>query len=213
MLTTLFKGFAISGGLIVSIGAQNAFLLKQGLLKTHIFWVALLCFVCDFALISIGVMGVGSILNRNPALSAMLSLAGAVFLFLFGLHSFQAAFTKQHAALTSDENGNKSSLKTTLFTTLGVTLLNPQVYLESLMVIGGMATTLSFHAKLWFLFGAVSASFLWFFGVGYGARLLKPLFAKPRAWQVLECLTGVIMWWLTFDLLRFVWTWAETVLS
>ncbi|ULJ62591.1 LysE/ArgO family amino acid transporter [Wielerella bovis] len=211
MLSTILKGFAVSGGLIMAIGAQNAFVLKQGLLRQHTFWVASICFICDFVFISAGVMGVGGALSKSPLLSALLSLAGGIFLFWYGFNSLRSALsTEQHSLVAQTENSNQGSLKTTILGVLAVTLLNPHVYVDTLMLIGGIAATLSDSDKIWFLLGALSASFIWFFGLSYGARLLRPIFANPRAWKILETLIGIGMWWLAWGLFHYFYRWLMT---
>ena len=205
-LSSILNGAMISGGLIIAIGAQNAFVLKQGLLKNHIFWVSLICFLCDFVLMSLGVLGVGGFLGRSMVLSAALSLLGGLFLFWYGLRSFRAMLSTEQSALIVDNSDTpKSSLRQTVLATLAITLLNPHVYIDTVMLVGGVAASLSSEQKIGFLIGAVGVSFIWFFGIGYGARLLKPLFANPRAWKVLEGVIGAMMWSLAFGLLRYVW--------
>ncbi|MDK4689355.1 LysE/ArgO family amino acid transporter [Kingella negevensis] len=209
MLSTIIKGFAVSGGLIMAIGAQNAYVLKQGLLRQHIFFVALTCFLCDFVLISAGILGMGNLLSQSPVLSALLSLGGGLFLFWYGLNSFRSALSPNQATLVADaENAPQSSLKKAILGTLAVTLLNPHVYIDTIMLVGGIAATLTFADKIWFLIGALSASFIWFFGLSYGARLLRPIFANPRAWKVLETLIGIGMWWLAFGLFKYFYDWV-----
>lgn len=205
MWQMVLKGAMISGGLIIAIGAQNAFVLRQGLLKQHVFVVAMICFVCDFALISLGVLGLGSAIAKSPIASLILALLGAVFLLCYGWRSAKNAFSHQHDALKVNESADKTALRQTVAATLAMTLLNPHVYLDTVVLIGSVAGSLSAQEKPYFLLGAVGVSFLWFFGLAYGARLLKPIFANPRAWQVLEALIALMLWWLAYGLLRFVW--------
>lgn len=201
-LSLVLKGALVSGALIVAIGAQNAFVLKQGLLRRHVFWVALICFLCDFLLISMGVLGLGAVLGHSPLLSLLLSLGGGLFLLWYGVQSLRRAFFAQAHSLSAADGAAAGSLKKTVAATLAVTLLNPHVYVDTVMLIGGVAAPLAEAEKRWFLLGAVGASFCWFFGLAYGARLLKPLFADPRAWKVLETLIGLGMLWLAWGLLR-----------
>lgn len=205
MFAMILKGALVSGALIVAIGAQNAFVLKQGLLKRHVFWVAAICFGCDFMLIGAGVLGLGSLLGQNALLSGLLSLAGGLFLLWYGFNSLRSAFSSKRHSLVADGEAVSGSLKKTVAATFAVTLLNPHVYVDTVMLVGGVAAPLAQQEKIWFLLGAVGVSFCWFFGLAYGARLLKPLFANPRAWKVLETLIGIGMWYLAFGLLRHVW--------
>ncbi|WP_234696132.1 LysE/ArgO family amino acid transporter, partial [Kingella kingae] len=141
-LSSILNGAMISGGLIIAIGAQNAFVLKQGLLKNHIFWVSLICFLCDFTLMSLGVLGVSGFLGRSMVLSAALSLLGGLFLLWYGLHSFRAMLsTEQSVLIVGNSDMPKSSLRQTVLATLAITLLNPHVYIDTVMLVGGVAAT------------------------------------------------------------------------
>lgn len=202
MLTTIIQGFFVSFGLIVAIGAQNAYVLKQGLLKQHIFWVCLVCFLCDFTLLSLGVLGLGSLIGQNKIATLSLAIFGAVFLLWYGFRSFRSAY-QGGANLSVDGTHSQATLKQTIATTLALTLLNPHVYLDTLVLVGSIASPLATTEKYQFLIGAVFASALWFFGLGYGARLLIPLFAKPNTWRVLDGFIGVVMWVIAFSLIKY----------
>lgn len=199
----ILKGALISGSLIMAIGGQNAFVLKQGLLKRHIFWVSLTCFVCDFALMSIGVFGLGSIISTNLYASSILAIIGALFLIWYGLRAFLSAVRASSfldAQSTKEQMGTISSV---VSATLAITLLNPHVYLDTVVVVGGIAGTLSFDQKIFFLIGALFASGVWFFALGYGARLLLPLFRKAKTWQILDFMIAIVMWWIAYELGKF----------
>ena len=204
MLQTLLTGFVVSGGLIIAIGAQNAFVLKQGLLKQHVFWVCLTCFLCDFSLIGLGVLGLGGIMERYPTLQLLLAVFGAVFLTLYGIRSFISSY-KGGQARSEDDRPAPHSLQKTLAFTLAITLLNPHVYLDTLVLIGISASPLTLEQKYLFLIGAWSASALWFFGLGYGARLLIPYFKKPITWQLLYAGIGLVMWGIAVGLFRYAY--------
>lgn len=202
MSSTIIQGFFVSFGLIVAIGAQNAYVLKQGLLKQHIFWVCLVCFLCDFTLLSLGVLGLGSLIGQSKIATLSLAIFGAVFLLWYGFRSFRSAY-QGGANLSVDGTHSQATLKQTIATTLALTLLNPHVYLDTLVLVGSIASPLATSEKYQFLIGAVFASALWFFGLGYGARLLIPLFAKPNTWRVLDGFIGVVMWVIAFSLIRY----------
>lgn len=204
MLATFSKGFIVSFGLIVSIGAQNAFVLKQGLLHQYIFWVCLTCFICDFVLMSIGVLGLGTLISQNLTVTLVLAVAGALFLFVYGLRAFVAAYRNTSGLIASTDTP-KASLGKTIATTLALTLLNPHVYIDTIMLIGTVAATLSQNQKYLFLIGSCSASVLRFFSLGYGARLLNPLFKKPNTWRVLDIIIGSFMWMLAINLLYYAY--------
>lgn len=199
----LIKGALISGGLIIAIGAQNAFVLKQGLLRNHVLWVSLLCFLCDFLLMALGVLGLGTLINTNQWLTLGLAVVGALFLLWYGARSFRSAFTSTGSLGGTAEPPSNTSLKAVLMATLAVTLLNPHVYLDTVVIVGGVAGTLLPGQKIQFLAGASLASLVWFLALGFGARLLQPLFRNPKAWRVLEFLIGLIMSWIALELLRF----------
>ena len=203
MFATFLKGAMVSSGLIIAIGAQNAFVLKQGLARQHIFWVALICFLCDAVLMSAGVLGLGALIKGSPVATLSLTLIGAVFLFWYGFNAFRSALKGTANLEAAKQRVQNTSLRTVVGTTLALTLLNPHVYLDTVVVLGGVAGTLSLAEKLPFLLGAVSVSGVWFFGLGYGARLLSSLFQKPRTWQALDLLIGVIMWWIALELLLY----------
>lgn len=202
MSSTIIQGFFVSFGLIVAIGAQNAYVLKQGLLKQHIFWVCLVCFLCDFTLLSLGVLGLGSLISQSNLATLGLAIFGAVFLLWYGFRSFRSAY-QGGANLSVDGTHSQTTLKQTIATTLALTLLNPHVYLDTLVLVGSIASPLTTAEKYQFLIGAVLASALWFFGLGFGARLLIPLFAKPNTWRILDAIIGVIMWAIAFSLIRY----------
>lgn len=198
-MQTFFHGFLVCFGLIVSIGAQNAFLLKQGILKQHVFVIATLCFLCDVILMGAGVLGMGSILAQSPMASIALALFGAVFLFTYGSRSFIAAY-RGEGELTLAEGGG-ISLKKAVMITLAITLLNPHVYIDTVVIVGGIGGTLDFDGKIHFWLGALSCSALWFYLLGYGAGLLAPYFKKRRTWQILDIITGLIMFFIAGSLL------------
>ncbi len=199
-MDSFLHGFIVCFGLIVSIGAQNAFLLKQGILKQHVFWIALICFVCDVLLMGIGVLRLGSLIAQSQLSSFILAVIGALFLFTYGSRSFIAAYQGSSQLLMQSDK-SKSSLKKAVLVTLAITLLNPHVYIDTVVIVGGIGGTLSFDQKIQFLMGALICSFLWFFGIGYGAGLLSPYFEKRRTWQILDSITGLIMYGIAFSLL------------
>ncbi len=205
------QGFIVCFGLIVSIGAQNAFLLKQGILKQHVFWVASLCFLGDVFLMTLGVLGLGSIVANLPTLSLVIALLGAFFLFTYGSRSFISIFKSNEALTASNENA--TSLKRALMITFAITFLNPHVYIDTVVILGGIGGNLDFSGKMAFLIGALSCSFLWFFGVGYGAGFLSPYFEKRRTWQILDFLTGVIMYAIAISLTIYAFRLAKQVFA
>ena len=196
-MTTLLAGFSLGFSLILAIGAQNAFVLKQGLRGEHVFWVCLVCALSDAILITIGVAGFSAIIDRLPWLDPAMRYGGAAFLFWYGGRCLWAATTLK-TGLNPAETPPKA-LRPTLLVCLALTWLNPHVYLDTVALLGSVAT--QYDSQLAFGVGAVLASFIFFFALGYGARFLRPMLAKPAAWRVLDGLIGLIMWSIAVGLL------------
>jgi L-lysine exporter family protein LysE/ArgO len=182
------SGFAFSLSLIVAIGAQNSFLLRQGLRREHVGLVVTICAASDVALIAAGVAGMGALIRSVPHLLTTVEIAGAIFLFSYGLLALRRAL--RPSALTAGDAG-ATSVRAVVLTTLALTYLNPGVYLDTVILLGSVANS---HGDAWaFAAGAAIASVAWFVAVGYGARLLSPVFAKPIAWRVLDLVIAAIM--------------------
>ena len=196
-MNALIAGFSLSLSLILAIGAQNAFVLKQGLKKHYVFMVCCLCAFSDAILIVAGVAGFGALITRFPAVETIASLGGAAFLLAYGTRSLISAFTTEHA-LDPAGNASAGALKTAL-ACLAFTWLNPHVYLDTLVLIGSIST--QYDDKLMFSTGAVAASLTFFFSLGYGARLLTPIFHQPRAWKILDGLIALVMYSIAVSLL------------
>ncbi|MFD0915731.1 LysE/ArgO family amino acid transporter [Pseudahrensia aquimaris] len=192
------EGFALGGGLIIAIGAQNAFILRQGLLKQYVFPLCLAAALADALLIVAGVAGLGTIVKSNENLLFYVTLGGAAFLAAYALFAFARALRPQ--ALEAATSGAKS-LKAALAALAGFTFLNPHVYLDTVVLVGGISGSYDGAARFYFTIGACLASFVWFFSLGYGARLLQPLFAKSSAWRVLDFIIGAIMALLSWSLI------------
>ncbi|WP_299861467.1 LysE/ArgO family amino acid transporter [uncultured Hoeflea sp.] len=201
-MTSLFApalaGVLLGGSLIIAIGAQNAFILRQGLLRQHVFVLCLICALSDAALIGLGVAGLGAIISGSELLIAVVTLGGAVFLAAYALLALKRAIAP--AGLEAAKSG-AGSLRAAVMTCLAFTFLNPHVYLDTVLLVGGLSGRYEGQARLAFAIGAMSASFIWFFGLGYGARVLEPLFAKPSAWRVLDGLIAFVMASLSASLL------------
>lgn len=199
MLGAYAAGFGTGFSLILAIGAQNAFVLRQGLMRAHVFWVCLVCAVSDAALIVAGIAGMGTIASAAPWVLDALTWGGAAFLIVYGAVALRRAFAP--GALRAAAHGTQS-LRAALGMTLAFTWLNPHVWLDTVGLVGAVST--GFHGagpKAWFAAGAISASFVFFFGLGYGARLLAPVFARPRAWAVLDTLIAIVMWAIAASLI------------
>lgn len=188
------RGFGLGASLIVAIGAQNAFVLRQGLQGAAPFLTALVCALCDAVLIAAGLLGAGALVNAHPALAQWAAGFGALFLFWYGLRAWRAAL--HPAVLAADAHAPITDWRRVVAATLGFSLLNPHVYLDTVVLLGSIGTHYPAAARLSFGLGAGLASFTWFFGLAYGAGKLAPLFAQPAAWRVLDMLIGLTMWLL-----------------
>ena len=193
---TFITGFSIGFSLILAIGAQNAFVLKQGLIRQNVFLVCLICAASDAILITLGVSGFGEIITEYPIIERLARIGGALFLFTYGVLNLYSAQTKTHA-LEPTKKIQKSKRKTIL-TCLGFTWLNPHVYLDTVVMLGSIST--QFENTAAFALGAISASFVFFFSLGFGASKLTRYFEKPRTWRVLENLIGILMIFLGITL-------------
>ena len=192
------SGFFLGLSLIVAIGAQNAFILRQGLLRQHVFVLCLICALSDALLIAAGVAGLGTLISSSPALITVVTVGGALFLFSYALIAFRRAWRPQ--ALHAARDG-ATDLKTAVAACLAFTFLNPHVYLDTVVLVGSLSAQYVGSERLAYGAGAMIASFVWFFGLGYGARLLQPVFARPSAWRVLDILIGLVMAAIGFSLL------------
>jgi L-lysine exporter family protein LysE/ArgO len=182
--------------LILAIGAQNAFVLRQGVRQEHVFAVCLTCAVSDAVLIAAGVAGFGSLVTKLPWLEPVMRWGGAAFLLVYGARAFWSAW-RGGENLEAAKAG-RASLGGVLATCLLLTWANPHVYLDTVVLLGSVAA--QYDSQLKFALGAMTASFVFFFSLGYGARRLAPLFGRPVAWRVLDAFVGCIMWVIAFTL-------------
>jgi L-lysine exporter family protein LysE/ArgO len=191
MVMAFAKGFGVGAGLIVAIGAQNAFVLSQGIRRNHEIVIPLICSICDAVLITLGICGVGSMVASNPGLAKVTTWGGALFLFWYGLNALRSAMSPGSLETSQQVSG---TLKATIAATLGLTLLNPHVYLDTMVLIGTIGSQFMGEERRLFAMGAILASFVWFFGLSMGGRVLAPLFKRPMAWRILDSLVGITMW-------------------
>jgi L-lysine exporter family protein LysE/ArgO len=191
MLSTYLQGLGLGAGLIIAIGAQNAHVLRMGLKHQHVLLTVSVCILCDVVLIAAGVAGMGAVIGRNPALLALARWGGASFLAWYGVRAWRAAWTSD--ALPVDGQGQALDARQALTLVLALSLLNPHVYLDTVVLLGSVGGQQAGAGKLWFAAGAMSASVAWFFSLGFGARLLSPVFSRPKAWRALDGLIGTVM--------------------
>lgn len=190
MIPAFLNGFFLGASLIIAIGAQNAFILRQGLLRQHVFILCLICAAADAALIALGVAGLGTLIATSPNLIKIVTIGGVIFLFTYSVIAFRRAM--KPVAMDTRGKG-EGSLKAAIATCLAFTFLNPHVYLDTVVLLGGLSATYAGSGRWAYGAGAMIASFVWFFSLGYGARLLQPVFEKPAAWRVLDFFIAAIM--------------------
>lgn len=192
------SGFLLAISLIAAIGAQNAFVLRQGLRREHVFAVVMVCALSDAVLIAAGVAGFGAVSARVPWIGEAMRFGGVAFLLVYGAMRFRAAM--RGGAALAPAAGDTAPLAQVVITCLVLTWANPHVYLDTLVLIGSIAGQYAPH-QVAFGAGAVLGSLVFFLALGYGARLLGPVFAKPMAWVVLEIVVGCTMWAIAAGLL------------
>jgi len=197
-ISIFFTGLMMGLSLIVAIGAQNAFVLRQGLRNEYVFTVCLACALSDAILIILGVTSLQKIVSFLPWLDPVMRYGGAAFLIWYGGKSLYSAFRSTGALDVG--NGSSVSFAKTLTMCLALTWLNPHVYLDTVVLLGTISTRFP-GQQVSFAAGATAGSFLFFFALGYGATKLRPLFAKPQAWRILEAVIAAIMWLIAFKLL------------
>jgi L-lysine exporter family protein LysE/ArgO len=196
--SVFLAGMTMGLSLIVAIGAQNAFVLRQGLRNQHVFAVSLICSASDAVLIAAGVGGFGRVAAAAPWLVPAMRYGGAVFLAAYGAISLRSAL-RSRGALTGEGATETTSRASAALTCLAFTWLNPHVYLDTLALLGAVSTQFP-GAQASFAAGATSASFVFFFSLGYGAKRLRSVFAAPAAWRALEAIIAAVMWTISFKL-------------
>ncbi|HEY5672353.1 MAG TPA: LysE family transporter [Malonomonas sp.] len=192
------QGIGIGGGLIIAIGAQNAFVLTQGVRRNFPLQTAVVCSLCDASLILIGISGVGALVASNPLLGQLATWLGALFLLCYGFRSFRSALKGGSLDTAAAAIPSRRKL---LLATLALTFLNPHVYLDTVVLVGGISGQLAQADRFMFGAGAITASILWFFCLSLGAGMLAPLFRKPAAWRTLDLLVALTMWGIALTLL------------
>lgn len=199
-MNSLTHGFLVTGGLILAIGAQNAYLLKLGITRQHVLPAILVCIASDALLIGLGICGMGKILDQWPQAIWVATWGGALFLGWYAFNSLRAAFARRSMSVA--RSAEKIELRAAMLMLLGFTYLNPHVYLDTVVLIGSLGGRLPLTERPLFWLGCVSASALWFIGLGFGARWLTPLFANPKSWRVLDAAIGFSMGLLALSLVH-----------
>lgn len=198
-LFPFLKGAGLGASLIIAIGAQNAYVLSQGIKQRFVWPTVIVCSLCDVVLIVIGIAGIGTVVASNPILTQTAAWGGALFLFGYGAKAFYFSFSNQSLD-ASDNEKQTANLKIAILTALAISLLNPHVYLDTVVLLGSIGGQLPPWERIWFGSGAACASLVWFFSLGFGAKWLAPLFKKPSAWRILDAFVGIIMWIIALSL-------------
>tara|TARA_B110000003_G_C16614170_1_gene520657 strand:+ start:845 stop:1465 length:621 start_codon:yes stop_codon:yes gene_type:complete len=192
MFSALTTGFFLGLSLIVAIGAQNAFVLRQGILRQHIFYIVLFCSISDALLIILGVSGISYFLNELiHEYSKIIFGLASLWLFIYGVFRIRSAL-KLNTAIITNNNKQCGLLKAISIAAI-FTFANPHVYLDTMILIGSISQQFLDVNRIYFALGACCASFFWFFSIGYGAKLLSPIMQQPRSWQILDLVIGSIM--------------------
>ena len=199
MTDSYIFGFSTGAALIIAIGAQNAFVLSQGIKKSYFIIIPIICTLIDAVLISAGVAGLGVIFKNNDLFTAAAAVFGSLFLFFYGTESIKSVFrdnTLEKSLFKID------SRKKAVITTLSVSLLNPHLYLDTVVLLGSIGNSFG-GSRTGFLTGAVSASCIWFFSLSMGGKFLSPLFSKPASWKVLNAAVALSMFTISFSLMKY----------
>jgi L-lysine exporter family protein LysE/ArgO len=190
-ISAFTTGFALCATLIIAIGAQNAFVLRQGLRREHVLMIVAFCALADFLLITAGVAGLARVLGEAPHLTLALTVGGTLFLSWYGIRALVRA--RKANSMQVEEGDKHTSVRNALSQVAGFTFLNPHVYLDTVLLMGSIGARQPADLRLWFVGGAAAASGAWFTTLGFGARALRPVFRTARAWQVLDTLVGLTM--------------------
>jgi L-lysine exporter family protein LysE/ArgO len=197
-LTAFFKGIGLGGGLIVAIGSQNAYLLRQALKREFVLTCIAICILCDVILIAAGVAGMGKLITEAPVLLFWIKIAGAGFLFWYGLRAARSALNP--SAMVAEQNNAAPNRAAVISAMLAFSLLNPHVYLDTVVLLGSIGGQQEGNGRVYFAVGAMLASAIWFSSLGLGARYLTPVFSRPGAWRILDGIIAVVMWLLAISL-------------
>jgi L-lysine exporter family protein LysE/ArgO len=193
------SGLGLGAGFIVAIGAQNAYVLKQGLRRQHVLLIVAFCALCDMVLIAAGIAGMGAVIQAHPVLLTAVRYFGAAFLCAYAVRAWLSAW--RGGSHLDAASAPAQSVGKTLATVAALSLLNPHVYLDTVVLLGAIGGRLAWPARAWFGAGAMVASVLWFSILGFGARVLDRLFARDIAWRILDGIIGVVMLCIALSLL------------
>lgn len=198
IILAILQGCILGAGMIIPIGAQNAYILGQGINRNHHVLAASLCIFCDVILILVGVFGAGTLISSYPLLTQLITWAGIVFLLFYGALSFKQFLRNQYEKTHISQS--VKSKNTVIATTLAVTLLNPHVYLDTVVVLGSVGSQFEGNQKVAFALGTILASFIWFYGLAIAAARMSSVLSQPRVLRGIDFMVGLIMWFIAFSL-------------
>ncbi|MFK3976012.1 LysE/ArgO family amino acid transporter [Shewanella vesiculosa] len=195
--SALFQGLILGLGMIIPIGAQNSYILSQGIKRNHHFLAATICMLCDVLLIGLGIFGGGKLIASSEWLMLLIGWGGVTFLVVYAVLSFKSVWRNQY--LVTTHIAAAKSRKTIIGTTFAVTLLNPHVYLDTVMILGSVGGTFDGNEKWAFAIGTMLASILWFYTIAFGAAKLAPWLGTPKVQRVIDALVGTIMLFIAYS--------------
>ncbi|MBN6710366.1 amino acid transporter [Haemophilus haemoglobinophilus] len=202
MINTFSTGFLTSAGLLVAIGAQNTFVLQQGIKKEGVFTVATVCLLCDVILMTVGVFGLGQMINDNNFFLVALTMLGIAFLAWYGFNALKSAWTGNRQLIVK-KGKEKISVSKIVLTTLAMSLLNPNVWLDTVAIIGSISLSFEESMRVYYLFGALSASFIWFYSISYLSAGLSNYLAKKSIWRAIDLTIGIYMFYMAHKLIDY----------
>lgn len=194
VVNSFLQGFVILISIIMAVGLQNTYVLRQGILGRHVFAAAMTCVLSDYVLIIFGSMGLGAFLASNETLRSAAIVGGILFLLYYGIYSFARAYRGKESSAAKDGDEDVASLKRTILMALAFSFLNPLTLMETTIIVGGYSVKFpDFTDRIFYTLGAMSAATVWFFSLGYAARLLRPWFLKPSSGRILDIFVGILM--------------------
>jgi len=201
MFSTYLTGLSLMATLIMPIGMQNAFVLNQGIRRQHHLFVASFCSIADAVFMSVGVWGGAKVFTTYPWLLTSIGIVGSLFMFYYGYLCFKSAYQGDNSFTKETKSHN---FKAILLACCAFTILNPHVYIDTIVILGGFAANLSAEQRPWFVLGGISGSFLWFFGLSLLGQKLSPILSKPKSQQIINFVIACMMWLLASYLLYYV---------
>ena len=198
----LSRGFLIAFSLFAAIGTQNIFVLKNGMMKNHILYICFTCILCDIVFVSIGIFGVASFIAKNKIITVLFGIVSGIFVVTYGLLALKSVF-KADSKLILQDNNKKYPLRKTIIQTLFITIFNPHIYLDTIVILGAISLPLDFYEKIFFACGAILASISWFLCLGFASHKASVFFKNPKTWVFIDLFTAIVMFILAYGIISF----------